>query len=183
MVFVVSNKRFLHPKAAAWGLMLCLLFAAAAVSAQTAQREPAKQQAQPQDVPALPDGPGKDTVIELCSGCHAPDNVVLHGQSRDDWEGTLSRMVAYGMVGTDDQMNEILDYLAKNFPKPPASKINPNKATAVELELALGLSTKEAKTIVEYREKNGEFKSFDDLKKVPDVDAKKLADKKDRLVF
>ena len=178
-MFVVSNRRFLHLRAAAWGLMLCLPFAGAAVSAQTAQREPAK----PQEVPALPDGPGKDTVIELCSGCHAPDNVVIHGQTREDWEGTLSKMVAYGMVGTDDQINEILDYLAKNFPKPPASKINANKATAVEIELALGLSTKEAKTIVEYREKNGEFKSFDDLKKVPDVDAKKLADKKDRLVF
>jgi competence protein ComEA len=37
--------------------------------------------------------------------------------------------------------------------------------------------------VIEYRKKNGDFKSLDDLKKVPDVDAKKLDAKKDRLAF
>jgi len=36
---------------------------------------------------------------------------------------------------------------------------------------------------VEYRGKNGDFKSIDDLKKVPDLDAKKVDLKKDRLAF
>jgi competence protein ComEA len=37
--------------------------------------------------------------------------------------------------------------------------------------------------IVEYREKNGPFKSIDALKKVPGVDAAKIEAKKDRLAF
>jgi competence protein ComEA len=58
-----------------------------------------------------------------------------------------------------------------------------NQATAAQLESGLGLSTTEAEAVIEYRKKNGDFKSIDDLKKVPDVDAKKLDAKKDRLAF
>ena len=58
-----------------------------------------------------------------------------------------------------------------------------NKATALEIELTLGLTSREAKSIVEYRVKNGNFKSIDDLKQVPDIDDKKLVEKKDRLAF
>ena len=37
--------------------------------------------------------------------------------------------------------------------------------------------------MIAYREKNGLFKSVDDLKKVPGIDAKKIDAKKDRLYF
>ena len=37
--------------------------------------------------------------------------------------------------------------------------------------------------IIQYRNKNGDFHSIDDLKKVPGVDAAKIEAKKDRLVF
>jgi competence protein ComEA len=58
-----------------------------------------------------------------------------------------------------------------------------NKATAAQLESGLGLTTAEAEAVIDYRKKNADFKSIDDLKKVPDVDAKKLDAKKDRLAF
>jgi competence protein ComEA len=109
--------------------------------------------------------------------------VVTHGQAREDWEATLRKMAAFGMAAPDDELSEILDYLAKNFPKPAGVKINVNKATALEIELTLGLSAREAKSIVEYRVRNGSFKSIDDLKQVPDIDATKLIGKKDRLAF
>jgi competence protein ComEA len=109
--------------------------------------------------------------------------VVTQGQSREDWEATLAKMAAFGMSATDDQLSEILDYLAKNFPKPQNTKIDVNKATALEIELTLGLTSREAKSIVEYRVKNGNFKSIDDLEQVPDIDDKKLVEKKDRLAF
>jgi competence protein ComEA len=133
--------------------------------------------------PNLPHGPGRDTTIRVCGSCHAPDKVVTHGQAREDWGATLRKMSGFGMAATDDELSEILDYLAKNFPKPPDVKTNVNKATALEIELTLGLSAREAKSIVEYRVKNGSFKSMDDLKKVPDIDANKLIEKKDRLAF
>ena len=90
-------------------------------------------------------------------------------------------MVSLGAVGTDEDFTAILDYLVKNFPQ--QTKINVNKATATALETGLSLSTKEAEAIVAYRDKNGDFKSLDDLKKVPQVDAKKLDAKKDSLIF
>jgi competence protein ComEA len=58
-----------------------------------------------------------------------------------------------------------------------------NKATASQLASGLGLTTAEAEAVIEYRKKNGDFKTIDDLKKVPEVDAKKLDAKKDRLAF
>jgi competence protein ComEA len=45
------------------------------------------------------------------------------------------------------------------------------------------LTDTEAAAVVDYRKKNGDFKTIDDLKKVPDVDGKKLDAKKDRLAF
>ena len=41
----------------------------------------------------------------------------------------------------------------------------------------------QAKAVIEYREKNGEFKSLDDLKKIPVLDSEKLEEKKDRILF
>jgi competence protein ComEA len=156
---------------------------AQAPEAQNQQPESQREQAQQPAFPSLPDGPGRDTLIRICGSCHSPDNVTLHGQSREDWQATLAKMAGYGMSASDEDLNEILDYLAKNFPKPPLAKINVNKATPVELELGLRISSKEAKALVEYRTKNGNFKSLDDLRKVPGIDAKKIAENKDRLVY
>jgi competence ComEA-like helix-hairpin-helix protein len=97
------------------------------------------------------------------------------------WENTITKMAGFGAEGTDDEFSEILDYLVKNFP--PVTTVHVNQATAAQLESGLGLSTTEAEAVIEYRKKNGDFKSLDDLKKVPDVDAKKLDAKKDRLAF
>jgi competence protein ComEA len=91
-------------------------------------------------------------------------------------------MAGFGAVATDDEFSDILDYLVKNFPA-GSGAINVNKATATQLETGLGLSTAEAEAVIQYRKTNGDFKSIDDLKKVPDVDAKKLDAKKARLTF
>jgi competence protein ComEA len=139
----------------------------------------AQQPAQQQQYSELPAGEGKDTLIRVCSKCHSPDNVIANGQAREGWENTITKMAGFGAVGTDDEFTAILDYLVKNFPSP----VNVNKATAEQLESGLGLSTAEAEAVIQYREKNGDFKSIDDLKKVPDLDAGKLDAKKARLAF
>jgi competence protein ComEA len=139
----------------------------------------AQQPAQQQQYSELPAGEGKDTLIRVCSNCHSPDNVIANGQDREGWENTITKMAGFGAVGTDDDFTAILDYLVKNFP----STVNVNKATAAQLESGLGLSTAEAEAVVQYREKNGDFKSIDDLEKIPDLDAKKLDAKKARLSF
>ena len=77
----------------------------------------------------------------------------------------------------------MLDYLAAHFASEEIPRINVNKARAIELESGLTLRRSEAAAIVEYRTKNGPFRSVEDLKKVPGVDAAKIDAKKDRLSF
>ena len=95
----------------------------------------------------------------------------------------MNKMVALGMQGTDKELGDILEYLAKNFPAEEVPPLNVNKATAIELESGLTLRRSQAAAIIQYRTKNGNFKSIEDLKKVPGVDAAKIEAKKERLVF
>jgi len=163
-------------KGVALGLSFCGVLAYAQ---QPAQQAPA---AHPQ-YSELPAAPGKDTLIRVCGKCHSPDNVIANGQDRAGWENTITKMAGFGAVGTDDEFSEILDYLVKNFPAGSSGPINVNKATVAQLESGLRLTSTEADAVIAYRKSNGDFKSIDDLKKVPDVDAKKIDAKKARLAF
>jgi competence protein ComEA len=55
---------------------------------------------------------------------------------------------------------------------PVKHKMDLNTASVEELAGMQGLGEGHARDIVQYREKNGPFKSFDDLKNVPGFDAK-----------
>ena len=127
----------------------------------------------------LPPGPGRDTLKKVCSMCHSPENVVGLAKTRDDWGAVVGQMASTGAQGTDDEFNQIVDYLAAYFPK----TVNVNKASAKDLEAGLLLSSKEAESIVRYRDQNGNFKSVEDIQKVPGLDANKIAAKKSILEF
>jgi competence protein ComEA len=127
----------------------------------------------------LPKGPGRETLLRVCGACHSAENVAGMAKTREEWGALVGEMAADGAQGTDDEFNEIVDYLAAHFPK----TINVNKATATDLATGLELSAKEADAIVHYREEKGSFKSVEDVEKVPGVDAKKIEAKKDRLTF
>ncbi len=58
-----------------------------------------------------------------------------------------------------------------------------NKAAAKDFENALGFSAKESEAIVGYRAANGNFKSVEDLEKVPGIDGKKVQARRDRYAF
>ena len=62
-------------------------------------------------------------------------------------------------------------------------KVFVNMATDKQLSDVLGISLDDAKAIVAYRDKVKGFKSLEDMKAVPNVDAKKIDAKKDQLVF
>lgn len=131
--------------------------------------------AQAQD---LPDGPGKDTFVKICSACHDAGVVVTMFQSKDDWQATIDDMKGRGADGSDADFKTILDYLTKY----QGPMVNINKATADDLQKQLDLTADEAAAIVKYREANGDFKSWDDVQKVSDA-AKKLAPLKGRLAY
>lgn len=54
---------------------------------------------------------------KICSGCHAPEIVLGRHETRDGWEQIVSDMVNKGANGTDDEFDQIINYLATNFPK------------------------------------------------------------------
>ena len=93
-------------------------------------------------------------------------------------------MLQEEMDVTQAEKDQIVDYLAKAFPgQIDIKKVNVNTGAAKEIETTLELSPENAAAIVRYREQNGAFKTIDDLKKVPGVDAAKIEAKKDRLEF
>ncbi|MGF1786050.1 helix-hairpin-helix domain-containing protein [Photobacterium swingsii] len=62
--------------------------------------------------------------------------------------------------------------------------VNVNEATATELAASLpGVGDKKAQAIIDYRKKNGKFKSASDLEKVPGLGQKSVAGMKKYLKF
>ena len=131
----------------------------------------------------LPDGPGKDATIKVCGTCHEPNRVAAVRLTRDGWEATVVDMKWRGAQGTDEEFAVVVEYLAANFLGEAAPRLNMNRATSIELESVLLLLRKEAAAVIAYREKAGGFKSIDDLKKVPNLDFKKIQAGKDRISF
>jgi quinoprotein glucose dehydrogenase len=65
----------------------------------------------------LPPGPGHDLTVRVCSGCHSPDLAASQHLSAQEWNSLVQSMSARGAEATDDEFNEITDYLAKSFPR------------------------------------------------------------------
>lgn len=130
----------------------------------------------------LPDGPGKDVTVRVCSQCHEPQRAASVRLTRDGWEGVLVKMVGLGMRASDDELKQILDYLSENFKGEAPKPLNLNSATSIELESVVALLRRESAAWIAYRNKNGPCKTLDDLKNVPGVPFKKIDDRRDRLV-
>lgn len=131
----------------------------------------------------LPAGPGKAETEKLCGQCHEIDRSVAPRQDRAGWKTTIDKMINLGANGTEKEFEAVLSYLSTHYPAPDVQKLNVNTARAIELESTLGLPRSQAALLIEYREKNGPFKSIDDMKKVKGVDAAKIEAKKERLAF
>ena len=132
----------------------------------------------------LPDGKGKALVQRICSKCHGLESITSARATRERWENIVDDMVGRGAEGTDEEFDTIIEYLATNFGRSrPATKIAINKATAKDLVGSLGMPQADADAIVQYREKNGDFKDFEDLKKVPGIDQKLLETYKGRFEY
>jgi competence protein ComEA len=132
----------------------------------------------------LPEAPGKATTQKVCGSCHGAEIMVGRQESREGWGGIIEDMIQRGAQGSEDEFLEVLDYLSANFSKTsPVVKINVNKATAKDLENALRIPDKQSSAIVQQREQKGDFKSIDDLLKVPGIDAAKIEANKKRLAF
>ena len=131
----------------------------------------------------LPDAPGKDVVMKVCSPCHEANRAAALRLTREGWEQTVADMRWRGAKGTDEEFAQVIEYLVENFLGEAPAKLNMNRATPVELESVVLLLRKEAAALIAYRDKVGGFKTIDDIKKAPGVDFKKIEAAKDRITF
>ena len=139
----------------------------------------------------LPPGEGRETLQKVCTQCHDIESIPRLRYSREDWSNLVYSMKDMGADATGPELEQIVDYLAKNFGKTggaaaAAKKVTINTATAKEIEAGLGVTTKDSELIVAYRVKNGNFKDLDALLKVDGVEAAdtaKIQAAKDKIAF
>jgi competence ComEA-like helix-hairpin-helix protein len=132
-----------------------------------------------QDV--LPDAPGRDITVKLCSTCHAAETVASVRHPPEGWRDVIAKMVAAGAEGTEQEFESVFQYLSTQFPVEAQKALNLNTATAIELESVAGLLRKEAAALIAHREKSGPCKKLEDLKKIAGLDYKKIEARKERL--
>jgi competence protein ComEA len=150
---------------------------------------------------AMPEGAGKVVVQRACSACHAVTVVTSKHASQKEWDQVVNQMVSRGADLTDEEVDTVIDYLAKNYgpldqkatpstdpassdaAAPDTTPVNVNKASAQELESSLGLEKPEAEALVKYREQNGNFKTWHDVAAVPGISAAKVEGLQKRITF
>jgi competence ComEA-like helix-hairpin-helix protein len=131
----------------------------------------------------LPDGPGRAQLEKMCKQCHELARSISLRQDRDGWSTTMAKMTAFGMKAGEQDVALVLDYLAKYYPAEDVPKVNVNKARPIELEAGLSLRRSQAAQLIAWREQHGDFKSLDDLKKVPSIPQALIDSHKDRIAF
>ena len=63
----------------------------------------------------LPDGPGKEVVLNICTQCHDLQRVRRERRSPEGWAEILQAMLNEGAPLTDQDFATVLRYLARNF--------------------------------------------------------------------
>ena len=63
----------------------------------------------------LADGPGEKLVEKACLSCHNAHVIVIKRASADDWAEDVDKMVARGAVLTDDENDQVVEYLSTHY--------------------------------------------------------------------
>jgi competence ComEA-like helix-hairpin-helix protein len=127
----------------------------------------------------LPAGKGKDVLVRMCTDCHGLDTVTSVKYSKKFWGSVVDDMVTRGAEGSDEDVDAVVGYLSRNFGQP----VNINTSTAKEIEDGLSFTAADSVALVRYRTEKGEFKTYEDLLKVPGIDTKLLEEQKKNIVF
>jgi len=65
----------------------------------------------------LPDGAGKELVMNVCSQCHDLARITSQKRTKAEWNDTVDKMAARGAKASDEEFETIVTYLTKNFGK------------------------------------------------------------------
>ena len=63
----------------------------------------------------VPDGPGKEILLNTCTMCHDLGRIKTARRSAEEWEETLNSMLNEGAPLSDEQFPVIHGYLSKHF--------------------------------------------------------------------
>lgn len=66
----------------------------------------------------LPDGPGKDAVVAVCTACHGAEQFAYARMTPDQWDYEIVKMQGAGAEMTAEEQTAISAYLAKHLGKP-----------------------------------------------------------------
>ena len=73
----------------------------------------------------LPNGAGKDLVMNVCTVCHDVTRIANKKRTKEEWSDTVDKMAARGAKASDEEFETIVTYLAKYFGKDqPSGKSN-----------------------------------------------------------
>jgi hypothetical protein len=99
-----------------------ILFAAAALCLGAVAPVLAQAPADP-----LPEGPGKEVVVRVCTACHDATQFAFARYTREGWDNEISKMQSAGADMSSEDQVAISAYLATNFGKAPAAPEAPTK--------------------------------------------------------
>ena len=127
----------------------------------------------------LPEGKGKAVFLRMCSDCHGLDQVTSARNPKKQWTYVVDDMVSRGAEGSEEDVTAVIGYLSRNFGKP----LNINTSSAKEIEDGLSFTAAQSELLVRYRTDKGAFKTYEDLLKVPGLDAESLEEQKKNILF
>jgi len=120
---------------------------------------------------------GEEVFLNRCSSCHATERALVAPRTRKGWENVVAEMVNNGAQLEVGESEVIVTFLTERH-----GLVNVNEATADEI-VALGLSRKDADTIVAYRTDKGPFADFAALRAVPGLDVDRLDAVRQQVAF
>jgi competence ComEA-like helix-hairpin-helix protein len=118
------------------------------------------------------------TLDRVCIACHPFENIIKTRRTVPEWNDQVTQMAMRGAPGTETDFTLVRKYMARYY-----GVVRVNSATAEELSAVLGVSSKTAAALVEYRKANGRFTDLASLTKVDGVDKAKLEENADALRF
>jgi mono/diheme cytochrome c family protein len=68
------------------------------------------------DYKSLPDGPGRDVAVRVCSQCHSPEIAAHQTLDAQGWKDLVNQMANNGANATDAEFDTITKYLTTAFP-------------------------------------------------------------------
>lgn len=126
---------------------------------------------------AQPD-PNAAAVIAVCGRCHGGERIFESPpKSWDRWNAIFSQMVNLGAKGTDEQLEQIQNYVLDHL-----TILNVNRGNAEELQWVLHADDRVVETIIA-RRREKPFKTLAELRAVPGVDARRVELLKERIQF